>query len=138
MNDVVGKKQKSKEKCIVYIETKTLRFVAHERPWSEDREKKKSIKLFLFYIFLDNTWYWSVSLYYKYNEMSAKHNYIFSCFSSVNQACTPHRMESSARAEPRKSARAALCSTQRRFINNRPIRAKLREKLPHCLRNKKP
>ena len=35
-------------------------------------------------------------------------------------------------------ARAALSSTRRHFINNRPIRAKLREKLPHCLRNKKP
>ena len=35
-------------------------------------------------------------------------------------------------------ARTALRSTRRHFINNRPIRAKLREELPHCLRNKQP
>ena len=35
-------------------ENKILRFVAHQRPWSEDREKKQSIKLFLFYIFSKN------------------------------------------------------------------------------------
>ena len=73
-----AKKHKSTEKCIVYIKTKyVLRFVAYQRPSAEDREKKKSIKLFLFYIFLNNTSYYSVSWYYKYIEMSAKHKYIF-------------------------------------------------------------
>ena len=40
--------------------------------------------------------------------------------------------------EPNQKVRAhtALCSTLRHFINNRLIRAKLREKLPHCRRNK--
>ena len=39
---------------------------------SKDREKNKSIELFIFYIFLNNTSYCSVSLYYKYIKMSAK------------------------------------------------------------------
>ena len=50
--------------------------------------------------------------------------------SAWNRAHKPNR------ESPR--VRVALCSTRRHFINNRPIRAKLREKLPHCLRNKKP
>ena len=44
---------------------------------SEDRNKNKSIKLFIFYIFLNNTSYCSVSLYFKYIKMSAKYKYIF-------------------------------------------------------------
>ena len=39
---------------------------------SEDREKKESIKLFIFYIFLNNTSYYSVNLYYKYIKIRAK------------------------------------------------------------------
>ena len=68
-------KHKYKMRCL--HQNKTLRFVAHQRPRLEDREKKKSIKLFLFYIFLNNTSYCSVSLYYKYIKISVKYKYIF-------------------------------------------------------------
>ena len=33
---------------------------------------------------------------------------------------------------------AALCPTRRHFIKNRQIHAKLCEKLPYCVQNKKP
>ena len=46
--------------------------------------KKKSIRLFIFYIFLNNISFCSVSLYYKYIEMSAKCNYIFFVFNSTS------------------------------------------------------
>ena len=73
--------------------------------------------------------------------MSAKRNYIFFGFFECKSKLvyiTAHGIERASQTE-KVRARAALCSTHRRhFINNRPIRAKLCEKLPHCLRNKKP
>ena len=65
--------------------------------------------------------------------MSAKHNYIFFLVFRVKiGAFIPQRNRESP------CACVALCSIRRHFINHKPIRAKLYEKLPHCLRNKKP
>ena len=63
----------------VYIQTKHC---VSSRTSDLDRRIAKKInllnfKLFIFYIFLNNTSYCSVSLYYKYIEMSAKQKYIF-------------------------------------------------------------
>ena len=49
-------------------------------------QKNKSNKLFIFYIFRNNTSYCSVSLYYKYIGTSAKHNIFCSCLSSVKRS----------------------------------------------------
>ena len=59
----------------------------------------------------------------------------FECKSELVYRSAWNRAHKPNRESPR--ARVALCST-RHFINNKPIRAKLCEKLPYCLRNKKP
>ena len=88
---------------------KTLRFVAHQRPWSEDREKKKSIKFFIFYIFLNNTSYCSISLYYEYIEMSAKHKYILFSFLECKLELVHRSAWNRAREPNQESPRAWLC-----------------------------
>ena len=63
---------------------------------------RSDIKLFLFYIFLNNTLYCSVSLYYKNIEMSAKHEYIyFFSFLSVNRSLytAAHGIQRASRTE---------------------------------------
>ena len=76
---------------------------------AEDREKKKSIKLFIFYIFLNNTSYCSVSLYYKYIEMSAKHKYIFFSFVECKSELVHRSAWNRAREPNQESPRAWLC-----------------------------
>ena len=71
--------------------------------------------------------------------MSAERNYSFlfsECRSELVYRSAWNRAHKPNRESPR--VRVALCYTRRHFISNRPIRAKLCEKLPHCLRNKKP
>ena len=76
---------------------------------SEDREKNKSIKLFIFYIFLNNTSYSSVSLYYKYIKMSAKYKYIFFLFVECKLELVHRSAWNRAREPNQERPRARLC-----------------------------
>ena len=76
---------------------------------SEDREKKKSIKLFMLYIVLKNTSYWSVSLYYKSIKMSAKYKYIFFLFFECKSELVHRSAWNWAREPNQESPRARLC-----------------------------
>ena len=75
---------------------------------SEDRKKNKSIKLFIFYIFLNYTSYCTVSLYFKYIKMSAEYKYIFLLFVECKSELVHRSAWNRARQPKQESPRARL------------------------------